>query len=261
MNAGLRSLGGGVLASVLVFLLGPFLLIAVAGLNAGDTLAFPPSGLSLRWYAAVLQMDNFQASFAVSMGLAFASTVLALLLGIPCAYGLSRYRVGGRELWRTLVFSPVIVPTIIVGLALLRHAVIPLNLPVWWALLLAHTVLSVPYAVRVVSASLDNLRPDVEEAAVILGATRLGTFFRVVLPNILNGILAAFILAFITSFNQVPVSLFLTGPGVTTLPIDMLASMEFVYDPSIAALSALLALMSMAVVLMAEKLLGLSRYV
>ncbi|MEN9537789.1 MAG: hypothetical protein RLZZ126_24, partial [Pseudomonadota bacterium] len=160
-----------------------------------------------------------------------------------------------------LVFSPVIVPTIIVGLALLRHAVIPLNLPVWWALLLAHTVLSVPYAVRVVSASLDNLRPDVEEAAVILGATRLGTFFRVVLPNILNGILAAFILAFITSFNQVPVSLFLTGPGVTTLPIDMLASMEFVYDPSIAALSALLALMSMAVVLMAEKLLGLSRYV
>ncbi|MEN9539501.1 MAG: hypothetical protein RLZZ126_1736, partial [Pseudomonadota bacterium] len=84
MNAGLRSLGGGVLASVLVFLLGPFLLIAVAGLNAGDTLAFPPSGLSLRWYAAVLQMDNFQASFAVSMGLAFASTVLALLLGIPC---------------------------------------------------------------------------------------------------------------------------------------------------------------------------------
>ena len=80
-------------------------------------------------------------------------------------------------------------------------------------------------------------------------------------PNIRNGILAAFILGFVTSFNQVPVSLFLTGPGITTLPIDMLSSMEFVYDPSIAALSALMALMSMAIVLVAERLLGLSRYV
>ena len=84
---------------------------------------------------------------------------------------------------------------------------------------------------------------------------------RVVLPNIRNGILAAFILGFVTSFNQVPVSLFLTGPGVSTLPVDMLAYMEFTYDPSVAALSALLALMSLAVVLVAERVLGISRYV
>jgi putative spermidine/putrescine transport system permease protein len=129
------------------------------------------------------------------------------------------------------------------------------------ALFLAHTALLLPYAVRVVAASLENLRPDIEEAAVMLGATRLGAFLRVVLPNIRNGILAAFILGFVTSFNQVPVSLFLTGPGVSTLPIDMLAYMEFTYDPSVAALSALLALMSLAVVLVAERLLGISRFV
>jgi putative spermidine/putrescine transport system permease protein len=95
----------------------------------------------------------------------------------------------------------------------------------------------------------------------MLGASRAGAFFKVVLPNIRNGIMAAFIIGFITSFNQVPVSLFLTGPGVTSLPIEMMFYMEFNYDPSIAALSGMLALMSLAVVMIAEKLLGLSRYV
>ena len=246
---------------VTVFLLGPFVVIAAAGLSAGDTLAFPPQGLSLKWVYAVMGMDNFRASFMLSMALAVGATVLALVLGVPAAYGLSRYAVPGRELIRTIVLAPVLVPGIIVGLALLRHAVIPLDMPVTTALVLAHTVLVLPYAVRVVTASLENLRSDVEEAAVMLGATRMATFFKIVLPNIRNGILAAFILGFVTSFNQVPVSLFLTGPGITTLPIDMLSSMEFVYDPSIAALSALMALMSMGIVLVAERLLGLSRYV
>ncbi len=260
MNA-MRAAGYLVLAAVLLFLLGPFVIIGLAGLSAGETLAFPPQGLSLRWIFAVLQMDNFRASFILSMQLAVGSTALALLLGVPAAYGLARYALPGRELVRTVLIAPLIVPGIIVGLALLRHAVIPLDMGVNWALLLAHTVLVVPYAVRVVSASLDNLRPDVEEAAVMLGATRVQTFFRVVLPNIRSGIIAAFILGFITSFNQVPVSLFLTGPGITTLPIDMLTSMEFVYDPSIAALSALMALLSIAIVAVAERALGLSRYV
>jgi putative spermidine/putrescine transport system permease protein len=108
---------------------------------------------------------------------------------------------------------------------------------------------------------LNNLRSDMEEAAVLLGCSRIGAFVRVVLPNIQNGVLAAFILGFVTSFNQVPVSLFLSGPGVRTLPIDMLAYMEITYDPSVAALSALLALLSVAIIFMAEKFLGFSRYV
>jgi putative spermidine/putrescine transport system permease protein len=257
----MRAAGLTVLFAVLLFLLGPFVVIVAAGLSAGDTLAFPPQGLSLRWVEAVFGMENFRASFLLSLELGVGSTLLALLLGVPAAYGLARYRVPGREAVRTVVLTPVIVPGIIVGLALLRHAVVPLDMPVTLALVLAHTVLVVPYAVRVVTASLENLRTDVEEAAVMLGASRLETFFKIVLPNIRNAILAAFILGFVTSFNQVPVSLFLTGPGITTLPIDMLASMEFVYDPSIAALSALMALMSMAIVLVAERLLGLSRYV
>jgi len=250
-----------VLGLVLLFLIGPFVIIVAASLSAGETLAFPPQGLSLRWVFKVFEVESFRASFGVSLFLAIGGTLTALVLGVPAAYALSRYKVPFGETVRTIVSSPIIVPGIIVGLALLRYLVVPFQFGILPALFLAHTALILPYAVRVVSASLGNLRSDIEEAAVLLGTSRPGAFFRVVLPNIRGGVLAAFILGFVTSFNQVPVSLFLSGPGVRTLPIDMLGYMEITYDPSVAALSALLAFMSMGIVFLAERFLGFSRYV
>ena len=250
-----------VLILVLLFLIGPFFIIVAAALSAGESLAFPPQGLSLRWVVKVFEIDSFRSSFMLSMALAVFGTLAALILGVPIAYALARYKLPFGETLRTIVSAPIIVPGIIVGLALLRYLVVPLDVEVITALFAAHTALILPYAVRVVSASLANLRSDIEEAAVLLGATRVGAFFRVVLPNIKSGILAAFILGFVTSFNQVPVSLFLSGPGVRTLPIDMISYLETTYDPSVAALSALLAFLSIAIVFMAERFLGLSRYV
>lgn len=250
-----------VLSLVVLFLIGPFLVIIAASFSAGETLAFPPQGFSFRWIVKVFTVESFRESFVTSMILAIGGTLVALLLGVPASYAMSRYRMPFAETVRTVVSAPVIVPGIIVGLALLRYFVVPIGMPITLALFLAHTALVLPYAVRVVSASLANLGSDIEEAAVLLGSSRLGAFFRVVLPNIRGGILAAFILGFVTSFNQVPVSLFLSGPGVRTLPIDMLGYMEIVFDPSIAALSSLLAFLSMGIVLVAERFLGFSRYV
>ena len=239
------------LSLFLLFLIGPFLIIAAA-LSAGESLAFPPQGLSLRWFIKFFDIDSFRESFA---------TLSALLLGVPISYAIALYRLPLSETLRTIVSAPIIVPGILVGLALLRYLVIPLDVPVVLALFIAHTALVLPYAVRVVSASLDNLRGDIEEAAVLLGSSRLGAFFRIVLPNIRGGILAAFILGFVTSFNQVPVSLFLSGPGVRTLPIDMIWYIEITYDTSVAALASLLAVMSIAIVFLAERFIGFSRYV
>jgi putative spermidine/putrescine transport system permease protein len=246
---------------VLIFLIGPFLIIVAASFSAGDTLAFPPQGFSFKWILKVFTVESFRDSFVMSMFLAIGGTFAALLLGIPAAYAMSRYKLPMSETVRTIVSAPIIVPGIIVGLALLRYFVVPVGVSITLALFLAHTALILPYAVRVVSASLNNLRSDIEEAAVLLGSSRLGAFFRVVLPNIRGGILSAFILGFVTSFNQVPVSLFLSGPGVRTLPIDMLGYMEIVFDPSIAALSSLLAFLSIGIVFAAERFLGFSRYV
>ncbi|MBN9888864.1 ABC transporter permease [Salipiger abyssi] len=250
-----------VLTLTLAFLIGPFLIIIAAALSAGNSLAFPPQGLSLKWFIKVFTIESFRASFGVSMFLAVGGTLAALALGIPASYAMTRYRVPGAEAVRLIVSSPIIVPGIIVGLALLRYLVLPTGLGMLTALFLAHTALVLPYAVRVVSASMENLRTDMEEAALILGCNRLQAVTKVVLPNIRGGILAAFILGFVTSFNQVPVSLFLSGPGIRTLPIDMIAYMEINYDPSVAALSALLAFLSIGIILAAERFLGFSKYV
>jgi putative spermidine/putrescine transport system permease protein len=250
-----------VLSVVTIFLIGPFVVIVAASFSATDTLAFPPRGFSFKWILRVFTVESFRQSFATSMILAVGGTLAALVLGIPASYAMSRYRLPFSEMVRTIVSAPLIVPSIVVGLALLRYFVLPLRAPITLALFLAHTALVLPYAVRVVLASLANLRFDIEEAAVLLGSSRLGAFFRVVLPNIRAGILSAFILGFVTSFNQVPVSLFLSGPDVKTLPIAMLGYMEIVFDPSVAALSSLLAFLSLAVVLVAERFLRLSAYV
>ncbi len=250
-----------IIGTTLLFLIGPFVIIILAGLSAGDFMTFPPNGISLKWYLKVFTVESFRESFALSMFLAIFGTITALILGIPAAYAISRYDIPYAETIKTIVAAPIIVPGIIVGLALLRYLVVPLNFTVTLALFMAHTALVLPYAVRVVSSSLSNLRSDMEEAAVLLGCSRIGAFMRVILPNIQSGVLAAFILGFVTSFNQVPVSLFLSGPGVRTLPIDMLSYMEITYDPSVAALSALLAFLSVAIVFVAEKFLGFSRYV
>jgi putative spermidine/putrescine transport system permease protein len=249
-----------VIALTMLFLLGPFVVVLLAAMSAGNTLTFPPQGLSLRWFAHVFTVEAFHAGFWLSLWLAVVSTGLALLIGVPAAYALSRYQLPFAESVRRIVTSPLIVPGLIVGLALMQHIVVPLDLPVALALVGSHTILAVPYVLRVVGASLANVRADMEEAAFLLGASRLGAFARVVLPNIRAGVAAAFILGFITSFNQVPVSLFMTGPGVSTLPIQMLGYMEYTFDPSIAALSALLALVSVAIMLAAERALGLSRH-
>ena len=250
-----------ILTLVMIFLIGPFLIIVAASFSAGDTLAFPPQGFSLKWIAKVFTIDSFRASFVTSMFLAIGGTFAALLLGIPASYAMSRYKLPLSETVRTIVSTPMIVPGVIVGLALLRYLVVPYGVGITLALFMAHTALVLPYAVRVVTASLANLRSDIEEAAVLLGSSRIGAFFRIVLPNIRGGILSAFILGFVTSFNQVPVSLFLSGPGVRTLPIDMLGYMEIVFDPSIAAISSLLAFLSIGIVFAAERFLGFSRYV
>jgi putative spermidine/putrescine transport system permease protein len=246
---------------VLLFLLGPFVVVFIAGFSADDTLRFPPQSFGWRWVLHLFTVEAFQRSLVTSLVVGFGSTLLALALGVPVAYALSRHRFRGAEAVRSLLTLPVVVPGIIVGLALLNHGVLALDLPVTAALLVGHTTLLVPYTVRVVSASLANLRSDIDDAAFTLGATRLQAFFKVVLPNIQGGVAAAFVLAFITSFNQVPLSLFLTGPGVSTLPIEMMAYMETSYDPSIAALSTLLVVFTIAVVALTEKLLGISKYV
>jgi putative spermidine/putrescine transport system permease protein len=247
-----------ILYLVLIFLLGPFLIIFIASFGKESTLAFPPSGLSLVWFEKVFQVRMFRDAFTTSLQVAAAGTATALVLGIPAAYALVRFNFKGKDTLEIIFSSPAIVPGLVVGLALLRFFVLLSGMPVLLGLYLGHTAILFPYTIRVVSGSLRNLDPFIEEAAQSLGASRLRSFILVTLPNIRSGIVAAFILAFITSFNNVPISLFLTGPGVATLPIQMMLYMEYYFDPTIAALSTILIVFTVLIVQGMERVLDIS---
>lgn len=243
---------------VYIFLMGPLVIVIGASLSDTTFLTFPPEGLSLRWFERVFEISAFRSSALTSLYIAVLATTLALIIGIPAAYALNRYRIQ-LPLWlSTLFVLPVLVPEIVLGFALLRSVAVGWDLPVFWTLLMGHTLIVLPYCVRVVSASLASFDFAIEEAAISLGSPPLKTFFTIVLPNVKSGVIAAFVLAFITSINDVSVSLFLTGPGVSTLPIQLLAHMEQFFDPTVASVSVLLMLLTVGVMAVVEYTLGLS---
>lgn len=250
-----------ILTIVLCLLLGPYIILIAASFGEKALLQFPPQGFTLFWYKKVFGIHMFMDALKTSLLIGIASTVTGLILGIPAAYATARYSFKGKSLIKLVFLSPAIVPGLVIGYSLFRYFVLIGGLPLLIGLYLGHTAIIFPYTIRVVLASLQNLDPALDEAAISLGATPGRTLFQVVLPNIRAGVIAAFILAFITSFNDVPVSLFLTGPGVTMLPIQMLLYLEYYYDPTIAALSTLLILFTVVIVQITEKTLGVSQMV
>lgn len=246
---------------VFTFLLGPFLIILIASFSGDSSMTFPPNGFSLQWFQKVLEVTMFRDAFWTSLQLAIAATATALALGTPVAYALVRFHFRGQNVIEVLFSLPAIVPELVLGFGLLQYFALRMNVPIFPGLYFGHSAILFPYAVRVVSTSLRNFDSAIEEAAISLGASRLTSFLLVVMPNLRAAFLAAFILAFITSFNNVSVSLFLTGPGVTTLPIQMLAYMEMYFDPTIAALSSIIIAITFIIVQTAERAFGISQHI
>lgn len=256
----------GVLAYIMlvvsiILLIGPFIIIFAASFSESDVLSFPPKGFTLQWFKKVITMPMFIKSFETSLWVAILASLFALLLGTPVAYILARFDFPGKRFVELITTLPVIIPQMVAGLALLRIFVIMGTFSIETTLLIGHTAIVLPFAVRIISSSILNLPYSIEEAAISLGASRFRVFASVILPNITVGIVSAFILTFITSFNNVPISLFLTGPGISTLPIVMMTYMEYYYDPSIAALATILILITLGVVLTMQKLLGVSKII
>nr|WP_314261069.1 ABC transporter permease [uncultured Devosia sp.] len=243
---------------VFIFLVGPLIIVLGSALSDTTYLTFPPQGLSLRWFENIFQIDAFRRTILTSLQIALLSTVIALLIGIPAAYALNRYRVQLPGWLSTLFVLPVLVPELVLGFSLLKNLAVQFNSPIYIALLFGHALLVLPYVVRVISASLASFDFSIEEAAISLGSPPLKTFFTILLPNVRSGVIAAFILAFITSINDVSISIFLTGPGLSTLPIQLLAHMEQFFDPTVASVSVLLMILTVAVMAVVERTLGLT---
>lgn len=245
---------------VYTFLFAPLVIIAFTSIGTENYIAFPPKGFTFKWFLNVFTSESFMSSMFTSLFISFVATVVALIIGVPASYGLSRYDFRGKALLKSFFLSPLVIPGIVVGFSLFKFLLVKLNLSVYMSLFIGHTLVIIPYIIRVVGSSLEVFDYSIEEAAQSLGCKKSETFFKVVLPNITSGIMAAFMMAFINSFNNVPVSMFLTGPGVSTLPITMMNYVEYNYDPTVSALSVILMLLTIAIMFVLEKTLGLKNF-
>lgn len=243
---------------VFAFLFLPLILIVVTSFGTAAAIQFPIKGFTLDWYVNALRLKTMMDSFKLSLLIGILATVLALIVGISASYALARYSMKGNQWIKSFFLSPTVIPGIVVGYTLFQFIVVALGLPVFQGLLIGHFLISLPYIIRVVGSSMDQLDYSMEEAAWTLGCTRLKAFTKVVLPNVSSGIFAAFMLAFVNSFNNVPVSMFLSGPGVTMLPTNLLSYMEYNYDPTVSAISVMLMLLTIGLMYLIEKTLGLA---
>jgi putative spermidine/putrescine transport system permease protein len=234
---------------VLAFVLAPLLIVGVNSINPEAYSIFPPKAFSLRWYFHLFTQEQFGFAFKNSLIVAAATTVVSLVLGTLASLALVRYRFLGRDLLRSFFLSPVVIPKIVLGVSLF---ILLVKLGIYGnltSLVMAHSVVCMPYVIAVVSASLVSLDRSLEEAAMDLGARPVTIFWKIIMPQISTGLIVAGLFAFIISFDQVETSLFLVRPENNTLPIEMFLYMEKWQDPTIAALSTLLILGTFLLVL------------
>jgi putative spermidine/putrescine transport system permease protein len=252
------------MTAIYAFLLVPLLVVAGASLNGGPPVAyvsFPPERLSLDWYRDI--PPSQLRSIGLSLALATVSAVAASLLGVPAALGLVRARFPGRALVGALLRAPLQIPLVVIGIAFLQmyHLVgdwTGVDLAASFSgLVVAHTFAGMPYVVGATAAVLQRFDRRLEEAAVSLGASSWSTLRRVTLPVIAPGVYTGALYAFMLSFTDVPVVLFLAGPGFTTFPVEVFHTFQFDFNPTVLASSTLVMGFSLVMLLVIQRLAGL----
>jgi putative spermidine/putrescine transport system permease protein len=248
-----------VTALVMVFVLAPLAVVVAMSLSGTAFAVFPPRQISLVWYGRVLQDPDFLSSLWLSTALAAGATAGAMAIGLPAAFALTRFILPGREALRLLLLSPLIFPILVTGVALLRlfsdwgSNNVPLNL------LIGHILVTTPYVVRTVAASLLLADLSLEEAARTLGAGRFRTFRRVTVPQIAPGLAAGALFAFMVSFDNYPMSMWLADAANLPMPMLVYRMVGSIFTPAVPAMSTLLILFAFAAVLVMERLVGLRR--
>ncbi len=245
-----------VAAFVVVCMLVPLIVVIGASFNAGSEIAFPPRGLSLTWYANVFYRERFVKSFQFSLFLAAASTLCSLALGLLCSVALVRYRFKGREAAATLLNLPLMVPQVVMGMSLLILFTQSGIVSSLVGLGILHVILTLPYTVRVLTATLVRFPDSLEEAAIIHGARPVTAFTLITLPSIKPGLVAAAVFAFVTSFDNFTASQFLVWDR-TTLPIEIFSYAIIETDPTVCAVLTMLIFTTIVVVVVAERWVGL----
>jgi putative spermidine/putrescine transport system permease protein len=243
----------------IAFILAPIVIVCAVAFTPEGYLSLPTHGLSLRWFRAIAEYPEFVRAFRDSLWLAALSSTIAMLLSVPAALAIARFRFAGREALLALFMSPLMIPPVVLGIAFLRFfTVIGLG-GTFLGLVLSHIVIVTPFALRLVLAASTGLDRAIEHAAVSLGASPFTMFRRVTLPLILPGIVSGWVLAFITSFDEVTMTVFIASPSTTTLPVRMFLYIQDNIDPLVSSVSAMLIFLTAIVMIVLDRLYGLDR--
>jgi len=247
-------------ALALLFLQVPVAVVVLASLTTTSYLTVPPVGLTLEWYWKVLGDDSYLEAMLFSLMLALCATLLSLVLGTAAAYALIRRKVPASDAISAALMAPLVFPAVVIAVALLQYYTLIGVRGSFAALAAAHALITLPYVVRSVLASLAGTDPALEEAARTLGAGPWAAFRKATLPLIRPGLVAGGIFAFIVSFDNVPVSIFLVSVRHTTLPVKVFTAVEHGIDPGIAAISSLLIVVTGLCLVVAERWVGFHRF-
>ena len=240
-----------------IFLIAPILVVVVVSFTSVSYVSFPIEGFSLRWFWRIMEYRPFLDALGVTIQVAFLSTALAVLIGVPAGMALVRSRGIAAEMAMTFLLSPLSMPMIVLGLALLFYlSALGLGISLT-SLVIAHSVIGLPYVVRTVAGVYRGMSPDLEESATMLGANRWQVMRYVTLPQLRPGIFAGALFSILISVDNLPISFFFGSPSTNTLPVVMLSYLEHQFDPSIAALSTVQMVLALAGLLVIERFYGL----
>jgi len=243
-------------ALTLLFLVLPILVIVPLSFSDSSFLSYPMPGVSLRWYQNLFESDEWMRAAQNSFIIAPAATLIATVLGTLAAVGLNKAEFRGKGLVMAVLISPMVVPVVVVGVGVyFFFARIGLS-ETYTGLILAHAALGAPFVVTTVSATLQGFNHNLVRASLSLGASPLHTFFRITLPVIAPGLISGALFAFATSFDEVVITLFVAGPGQSTLPRQMFSGIRENISPTIAALATILIVFSTCLLLALEWLRG-----
>ena len=246
-------------ALFVVFMLAPIVIVCIVAFTPEGFLSFPTHGLSLRWFRAIAQYPEFIRAFWVSIWLGALSSVIALSLSVPAALAIARYRFKGRDALATLFMSPLMIPPVVLGIAFLRFFSLVGLGGTFIGLVLSHVVIVFPFALRLTLASAVGMDRAIEQAAVSLGASDWIVFRRVTLPLILPGLVSGWALAFIQSFDEVTMTVFVAAPGTETLPVRMFLYIQDNIDPLVTSVSASVIALTAIALIALDRVYGLER--
>ncbi|MFK7862172.1 MAG: ABC transporter permease [Granulosicoccus sp.] len=246
-------------AIFVAFIVAPLLMVIAVSFTDKGYLSLPTDGLSLRWFRAILDNPDFVDAFWMSVWLGVISASVAVIISIPAALAIARNKFTGRDVIAAFLLSPLMIPHLVLGVAFLQfYSSIGLG-GSFFGLAAAHIILITPYALRLVLSAATGLSVDAEHAALTLGASKFTVFRRITLPLIIPGVAGGWLLSFITSFDELTMSVFVASPATQTLPVKMYHHITQTIDPLIASVSTVLIVLTFLLMLILDRFYGIDK--